>query len=164
MQTSLQQHMNQKHKTTVSFPVGHPDRVKNKNSKSPKIACVQCDKRFSTGAKIEKHMKEHTGSNHSNSEFESPIKEKIRRYFKNGFCMKGEQCIYKHQRMSANFTPACNRGPGCSFLLQNRCSFFHPGVGVQMPRDKEDKNKQEYRFRENCLFVCTSTRNRVFVL
>ena len=39
-------------------------------------------------------------------------------------------CGFKHKDPYTNYTPACKHGPKCFFLHQNRCSFFHPGVGV----------------------------------
>ena len=88
-QHSLKQHLNAKHNNERDLPVGHPQRAQKKNNESLKIACVQCDKRFATGKEVQDHMVEHT-LNNAEQNFKNPVMDKICRYFKNGFCSKGE--------------------------------------------------------------------------
>ena len=114
-QHSLKQHLNSKHKKEEELPVGHPQRAQNKNNESPKIACVQCDRRFSTGREVQDHMLEHTG-NKAEQSFKTPVMDKVCRYFQNGFCRKGDQCLFKHTDIQTNSTPMCGRGQGCFFF------------------------------------------------
>ena len=146
--------MNSKHSNEKELPVGHPQRAHMKNNESTNIACLQCDKRFTNGKEIQDHMKEHTGGN-AGQEFKNPGVDKICRYFKNGFCRKGDQCLFKHTEGQTNFTPKCARGTGCFFLQQNRCHYFHPGVGVQMPRMQTESLQSECRYKEQCWNIST---------
>ena len=70
-------------------------------------------------------MREH----HGDERFETQNRNRICRYFKRGFCAKGDQCTYQHKKPIKS-THACNNGMQCHFLKQNRCRFFHPEVGV----------------------------------
>ena len=94
-------------------------------------------------------MLEHTG-NKAEQSFKTPVMDKVCRYFQNGFCRKGDQCLFKHTDIQTNSTPMCGRGQGCFFFQQNRCNFFHPGVGVQMPRMQHKSKTAECRYREQC--------------
>jgi len=38
-------------------------------------------------------------------------------------------------QQSRQLTPACARGDGCGLLAAGTCKLFHPGVGVQQPRE-----------------------------
>ena len=84
-QHSLKQHLNSKHKTEGELPVGHPQRSQKQNNLSQNTACVQCDRRFTTGKEVQDHMQEHIGNNKEQN-FINPDMDKIRRYFKRGFC------------------------------------------------------------------------------
>ena len=55
-QHSLKQHLNSKHKTEGELPVGHPQRSQKQNNLSQNTACVQCDRRFTTGKEVQDHM------------------------------------------------------------------------------------------------------------
>ena len=83
-------------------------------------------------------MKAHRNNSERPGGFENVNASKICRYFRRGYCAKGSQCEFKHSQAYKNYAPACNQGPGCRFLSQNRCSFFHQGVGVQKPRKQQD--------------------------
>ena len=50
----------------------------------------QCYKLFERGHNVEEQMKEH------HEGFENTRKEKMFRYFQNGYYAKGEQCLFKH--------------------------------------------------------------------
>ena len=150
-QHSLKQHMNSKHNSQDGLPVGHPQRAEKKNQESLKIACTQCDKKFATGNQIDEHMKEHVGYEQTNQAFAKPVADKICRYFsRNGYCIKGDNCLFKHGQTQQNPTPMCGRGQGCIFLQQNRCNFFHPGVGVQQPRMQQKSYQPECRYGDQC--------------
>ena len=45
------------------------------------------------------------------------------------------------------FTPACDRGDRCGYLANGCCNFFHPGVGVQKPREEGRWGQQGPRGR-----------------
>ena len=133
---SLKQHMNSKHKSAESLPVGHPDRVNNRETgsqESMRFACTLCGKKFPSANEIEIHVKEHSESQNGTEGFERQTSNRPCRFFKQGFCAKGNACGFKHNEPYTNYTPACKHGPQCFFLHKNRCSFFHPGVGVQNP-------------------------------
>ena len=58
-QHSLKQHLNSKHKNEGELPVEHPQRAQKQNNQTYNIACVQCDRRFSTGKEVQDHIQEH---------------------------------------------------------------------------------------------------------
>ena len=135
---SMKQHNTSKHRNDSTLPVGHPDQAKGKNNsanKASNIACVHCGKRFSNGTQIDEHMNEHRDET-TNGKFEEYKETRMCRFFKRGACTKGSQCRFSHgnENQSRQFTPRCSKGESCFFFHQNRCSFFHPGVGVQRPR------------------------------
>ena len=152
-QHSLKQHMSSKHSSERSFPVGHPQRTQLKNHETLNIACTKCDQKFANGRQVDLHMKDHTDG------FKTPTSDKICRYFRNGYCAKGEHCIYKHVEIKSEETPRCNRGPDCIFMQQNRCNYFHPNIGVQRP--KTNKNPKQCKFQEHCRnkFECNFSHN-----
>ena len=67
------------------------------------------------------------------------------KYYRQGRCTR-QECSFRHPESLAmkphlqQYTPACTRGPNCVFFANNRCHYFHPGVGVQMPRVTENKH------------------------
>ena len=117
------------------------------------IGCTKCDKKCANGRQVDEHMKEHAGG------FKTPTFAKICRYFRNGYCSKGEHCIYKHVEIQLEATPRCNRGQDCIFMQQNRCYYFHPDIGVQRP--KSNKNIKQCKFQEQCRnkFECNFSHN-----
>ena len=151
---SFKQHMTAKHKnsqaksplTNDSFPVGHPERYQQKQEQRKCIACTICNKLFANGGEIEDHMEEHV---QQNGKFECPTKEKICKYFRNGYCAKGEQCAFKHCK---NNIKACRYGQQCTFLYQNRCKFYHEEIGVQdfRVRWRQHGKQKECKFQERC--------------
>ena len=64
---------------------------------------------------------------------------RVCKYYRQGRCTR-QPCPNKHPESLAvrpqgeQFIPACTRGPKCIFLANNMCHYFHPGVGVQMPK------------------------------
>ena len=141
---SLKQHMESKHKNTDNRPDGNEHTETQNNEMPQNIACVKCNKVFATGSEIDEHMKEHVEGNQKN--FESPNQNKICRHFRNGFCFKGDQCVFKHSKSNQNSIPACRRGPQCIFWYQNRCKFFH--YGAQNPPSFE--GPRACKFGEEC--------------
>ena len=129
--------------TDNMLPVGHPGRYQRMQQNGKSMACTLCDKRFDTGKDIENHMIEHEGE--ANEGFQTPREEKICRYFRNGFCYKGEQCVFKHIKTGP---PACKRGQKCIFFYQNRCRFSHEGSGIQ-------EKQKECRYKERCWDLST---------
>ena len=94
-------------------------------------------------------MKEHSEENNIQQNFELQTKEKLCRYFRSGFCSKGEICAFKHIQPHNNNIPDCCRGQDCRFLRQNRCKFFHEQIRAQSKRRKPCK------FREECWNIVT---------
>ena len=97
-------------------------------------------------------MKECEDENKEYDGFQYPRKEKNGVYFRRGFCAKGEQCAFNHNIHQTYRIPACRKGEKCEFLYQNRCKFFHKGVGVQRPSviQQERPQKKECKFQEEC--------------
>ena len=124
-----------------------------KNHEALNIACTKCDKMFANGRQVDEHMKDHVVG------FNTPTADKICRYFRNGYCAKGEHCLYKHVQIQSEATPRCNRGQECVFMQQNRCNYFHPNIGVQRP--KTNKIPKQCKFQEQCRnkFECNFTHN-----
>ena len=134
------------------------------------IVCQQCDEMFQTKSDLNHHMR----TNHDG--FKKV--RKMCRYFLQGRCTKGIQCQFDHSQRGTNqrqynqtnhnnqhnqqynqsqtnqtkFTPQCKRGQMCPFLDQGKCNFFHPGVGVQCPRNvKQSQNTTILcHFQERC--------------
>ena len=102
------------------------------------ISCTECDKRFVSANQVEEHIKQHEDRTDQN-QFEKINKHKLCRYFRNGFCRRGEECNFKHSEEQRNVSK-CKRGQECVFFQQNRCHFFHPGYGVQKPRKQNGEN------------------------
>ena len=55
----------------------------------------------------------------------------------------GAQQGPRGDQQRSEFTEACWRGRECGYLASGCCNFFHPGVGVQVPR-------QGCRWQERC--------------
>ena len=76
------------------------------------------------------------------------------KFYRQGRCTR-EPCPYRHPESLAvksqqqQHTPTCTRGQGFRFLTSNSCQFFHPGVGVQMPRtDLSLQSSRQGRFNQ----------------
>ena len=155
---SLKQHTNIKHINDRNIPVGHPLRAQKNNQETLNIKCTKCDKNFATGNQVDEHMKLHE------KDFERTSSDKICRYFRKGYCAKGELCVFKHIKIQLlSPPPMCNRGQDCTFLKQNRCKFFHSNIGVQSTRKRI--NQIKCKFQEKCWnkFECNySHENQVF--
>ena len=111
------------------------------------LSCLKCSKVFATGKAVEDHMTEHGNNNDTQIEYENPMKQKICRYFRNGFCVKGDECAVKHSDVSEHQVPPCRRGQHCFFKAQNRCKFFHPLNEAQNTQQTQIKL---CRFQERC--------------
>ena len=156
---SLKQHNSSKHYATPKLPVGHPEKAarKEKENNHADIACVQCGKRFSNGRDVDDHMLTHKDEE-ENAAFEGYTETRVCRYFRRGACVKGNMCRFVHNNTNQGrvFTLRCAKGQACIFLQQNRCSFFHPGVGVQKPRMQSESQDQtagqsrECRYKNDC--------------
>ena len=100
-------------------------------------SCLQCGEAFTTKKDINKHKEtEHDGKLKG---FVYQKEKGVCKFYKQGRCNR-QMCTFKHPKSldmvphHKQFTPACTRGTNCFFLLQNNCHYFHPGVGVQLPR------------------------------
>ena len=136
-EASLRQHKSSKHKNNNRLPIGHAEWVRadrNETQTHKAFACTDCGQKFASIHEISEHVKEHTGETHKYNSFKKV--NKSCRYFKRGYCAKGDKCTFSHKEsQSTYYTPTCNKGSQCLFLQQNRCRFYHPGVGVQKPRE-----------------------------
>ena len=142
---AIKQHMQSKHSSNKkSFPVGHPQRYQYE--KEPQnIACMKCDKVFSTGNEVDNHMNEHFNEKDLH-DFEIPRKERMCRYYRRGFCKKGNECVFKHNEVKEHQAPPCRRGRHCFFNAQNRCKFSHPDY---MNNNSQQKQTKACRYKEN---------------
>ena len=141
------------------LPVGHPEQAKLKNSKNGSksnqghVVCGQCGKAFTSGSEVDDHMLIHI-EEEENGAFRENKELKTCRYFKRGVCTKGIHCRFAHVKQNVQVPPQCNKGQMCRFLKQNRCSFFHPGIGVQNPRNKSQPRqayeKKACRYKSEC--------------
>ena len=164
---SLKQHSNTKHIDVSQLPLGHPDQAKDKNRRSQVrnntsyIVCGPCGKTFVRGEDFEVHMLEHIDES-ENSAFQEQNEARACRYFKRGTCTKGTQCRFTHSKQYSEYIPKCIKGPSCIYFKQNMCRFFHPGNGVQNPRNKSS-TEQTYRnkacrYRTQCWNIDTTCK------
>ena len=158
-ESSMRQHKSSKHKKTYSLPVGHAEwvrDVRNEPQTHKAFACTDCGQTFASIHEISEHVKEHTGQTHKSESFRKV--NRSCRYFRRGYCAKGNNCNFSHKEsQSTHYTPTCNKGSQCLFLQQNRCSFYHPGVGVQKPRERP--YSQGFRSGMKSAWPPMSTRN-----
>ena len=119
------------------------------------VVCKECGMIANSKDEIKKHMdKEHKAWQEKSQE--------VCFHFRNGFCFRGDSCRFAHvgtQRRNtskptsrpdtvSNWTPACNKGNGCSWLARGACKFFHRGVGVQKPNLTQQRPNQTGRRQE----------------
>ena len=111
--------------------------------------CNECGMLANTASKIENHMKKEHNDWHEKS-------QEICYHYRNGFCFRGDKCRFAHvgyQKKNAsgptsktstdrNWTPACTKGEGCSWLARGACKFFHRGVGVQKANNTQLRTNQ----------------------
>ena len=138
---SLKQHIKSVHKKTVELPIGHPDRFTEQErvtQQNMQYSCNLCGCIFRFQNQIQNHMKEHRTNFDSQQGFVNQNVNRACRYYRRGYCAKGDQSEFKHGKSYQNYTPACNRGSECRYLSQNRCYFYHQGIGVQKPRMQQD--------------------------
>ena len=114
----------------------HMSSIHSRNKRTINIECTECKERFLTGHKVEEHMKT---KHHSKDGFEVGRNRRECRYFRNGYCNKGDTCMFKHT-IERN-TQVCRNGENCYFLKINKCKFYHQ----KMPR-----KQTECRYREGC--------------
>ena len=120
------------------------------------VVCKECGMLANSNDKIKKHMdKEHKAWQEKSQE--------VCFHFRNGFCFRGNICKFAHvgsQRRNTykptsrpdavtTWTPACNKGDGCSWLARGTCKFFHRGVGVQKPNLTHQRPNQTGRQQES---------------
>ena len=107
----------------------------------PKLKCQQCNYQTNNNNELEFHQE----TIHK-QEFQKD--RRVCKYFRQGRCTRSP-CPARHPESPARtsqqqkFTPACTRGPNCTFLANNRCHYFHPGVGVQMARTTQYRQQEQ---------------------
>ena len=98
--------------------------------------CGHCDIKVNT----DDELNEHINSKHSRQN----VSHIPCRFFRQGRCDRPTTCRFKHTSTAGSETtksaslkeaPHCTRGPECSFKKQNRCHYYHAGIGVQMPKE-----------------------------
>ena len=159
---SLKQHRTSKHRGSIDVPVGHAEYQaynRTNTSNTNKVKCGQCGKGFSNGTGIDEHLAEHQeeAENGNFQNFQKPI---ICRYFRRGACTKGMQCKFSHTNLNPQkqSIPLCRKGDDCVFFKQNRCAFFHTGVGVQKEFGQkiyQSRQKRECRYKNDCWRIST---------
>ena len=130
------------------------------------VECNKCEKKFARwGSKRHKcqpqkefncticgavgrsinDMKKHINEVHGRQQEKS---KEVCRHYRNGNCLKGQSCKFSHvgfvrnnsQQTSSQVnipkTTTCRHENNCSWLARGLCSFFHPGIGVQKPRQQ----------------------------
>ena len=125
----MKQHINSKHTAQINLPIGHPERI-TESMQNMKFLCAICGQTFAVPTELETHVVEHAEEEKVDGFSSVTTRNIICRYFKRGYCSKGDQCNFKHEKSETNSTPSCRRGRQCSYLKKNKCSFFHPGIGV----------------------------------
>ena len=107
------------------------DHVLDQNHLLQREKFQHCGYETNTVNELEFHMK----SMHLGTFEEGYVHQKERgvcKFIRQGRCNR-QRCSYRHPEslraasQQIQFTPACLRGQTCSFLVQNRCHYFHPG-------------------------------------
>ena len=102
-------------------------------------SCSVCSKKGESISEVKKHQAEvHTEV--------VEVSREVCKHWRKGHCLKGDMCLFSHvghqqktnsnsttRTSTANWTPACHHGEGCSWLSKGNCRYFHKGVGVQKP-------------------------------
>ena len=92
-------------------------------------------------------MRKHYEKDHKMDQEKSKV---VCKHWRNGNCFKGNKCDFSHvghqntsnvksTSKTSTKVPACKNGSSCDWLGKGICSFFHPQVGVQKPRTKNDR-------------------------
>ena len=165
---ALKQHMNSQH--PANPPVGHAQWADKRNQvQELDYCCNQCGNCF---AEL-KQLREHKKNDHKGQTFQEFTAVKAQcHFYLQGRCNRNP-CRFSHnqqqqqqqkqqqqkqqqqQQQQQQQTPACSRGQQCRFLAWGTCNFFHPGVGVQQPRQQKQQRpqnlpKKKCHFQENC--------------
>ena len=115
----------------------HIEAKHSKQTNPPKsnVKCEQCGFDANNHDELVLHIDEY------HRDFQQQFPNRICRHFLNGGCSKGQFCRYSHPTHNdVRRTPHCRNGPGCRFLANGVCSFFHRGFGVQQKRkDQQPK-------------------------
>ena len=143
---ALKQHTQAIHKDVQTLPLGHPDRSAQQNrtqqTSSKMFKCRMCGKTNTSGAMLDKHMKQC-----AQDKTKQPCK-----FFLEGRCTRGSWCTFSHEiegsqggSQGGGFRNLeCRRGPQCHFLAQSRCQFFHQAQYNQH-RQQQNYQRQERR-------------------
>ena len=151
-ENSLKQHMSTQHmkpQESVSPPIGHPQWAMERNETNIlDYTCNQCESAFSEL----KDLRYHKANEHQGKSFNGFWNvQKQCHFFKQGRCNR-IRCRFAHgppvqqqqeeqdrqgQQQHGDH-PLCTRGDQCQFLAWGTCNYFHPGVGVQQPRQQQN--------------------------
>jgi hypothetical protein len=140
-------------KCSQAFTRFEMKRHKQQCQKKMDFKCEECGLIGSTEIEISSHMRR---------EHEQQKSREICYHYRNGFCFRGESCKFSHvgfqkktsestarTSTSSSWTPACNKGDGCSWLARGACRYFHRGVGVQRPYVSQPRTNQTSARRED---------------
>ena len=79
--------------------------------------CENCGQKFHNKSKFREHAAEC-------SEAFEIVNVSLCRYFANGFCRKGNFCMFSHTKSRQN-TPLCRNGQACQYKARGFCRFSH---------------------------------------
>ena len=147
---ALNQHMNSQH--PINPPVGHSQWAQQKNNNSD-YSCTHCESGFESLNELCMHKKsKHNGQNGNGI----VISATLCKFYIQGRCDR-KQCRFSHEKQQhqnhRERAPECSRGQHCQFFAWGKCKFFHKGVGVQQPRDQQNRQQQTQKkchFQERC--------------
>ena len=147
---ALNQHMNSQH--PINPPVGHSQWAQQKNNNSD-YSCTHCESGFESLNELRMHKKsKHNGQNSNGI----VISATLCKFYIQGRCDR-KQCRFSHEKQQhqnhRERAPECSRGQQCQFFAWGKCNFFHKGVGVQQPRDQQNRQQHTQKkchFQERC--------------
>ena len=103
--------------------------------------CDKCGLIVESTLQLEEHTQE------CGTEFQN-VKRQPCRYFINGECWKGVQCLFSHdeaKKSAQRNIPDCRNGPYCRYLSSGVCRYFHKNLGVQKSQDQHDLQGQVHQ-------------------
>ena len=119
------------------------------SAKLSALDCELCGEIFQNMENIKKHKNECT-----ERPFEQQ-KSKECRYFRQGRCIKGNSCLYKHTRKAENrsFDTRCRYGANCRNFLSGHCKFTHPQRNPQQSMNNAQRGIRYCRYGASCRFL-----------
>ena len=116
--------------------------TQKKHAVSVEQECENCGRKFLNKLQFILHRAECT------EEFEL-VNVPLCRYFTNGYCRKGNFCLFSHANSRQNI-PICRNGSGCPYKARGFCRFSHPS--------QEKMNRNQRVFLEPSRSISQSKR------